>query len=49
MRDPSAAIVPGDEERLEAELRHHLDLVLRHRALRIRRVVRPALGLLLSP
>ena len=34
-----AAVVPGDEERLEPELAHHRDLVARHRPLRVRRVV----------
>ena len=35
VQDAGAAIVPGDAEALEAERRHHLDLVLRHGAERI--------------
>ncbi len=37
--DAAAAVLADDGEALEAEVPHHLDLVLRHRALRIVRVV----------
>ena len=39
MTDPAAAIVTGDRERLEAERRHHLDLVAGGGSFRVRRVV----------
>jgi hypothetical protein len=39
VRHAAAAVVPGDEERLEAELRHHLDLVVRHRPLGVAGVI----------
>ena len=38
-RDAAAAIVPDDGELLEAELAHDFDLVLRHRALGVARVI----------
>ncbi len=40
-----AAVVAGDEEFFEAELLHDLDLVARHRALRIGLVIGAGLGL----
>jgi hypothetical protein len=45
-----AAIVPDDGEAVEAEGAHHLDLVERHRALRVVGVwFSPSAGVLLSP
>ena len=38
-RHPRAAVVADDRKALEAERAHHLDLILRHRALRVVRVV----------
>ena len=46
MHDTRAAIMPGREELVEAERRHHLDVVLRHRAERIVRMIRLARRLL---
>ena len=46
MHDARAAVVPGREELVEAERRHHLDVILRHRAERIVRVIRLARRLL---
>ena len=40
MRHPAAAVVPGDQEAVEAEGRHDLDHVLRHGALGVGRCVR---------
>jgi hypothetical protein len=42
MRDASAAIMADDCEAPETEAPHHLDHVLRHRALRIVDVTRAA-------
>ena len=49
MGDAGAAVVAGDAEPLEAERRHRLDLVQRHRAFRIGGVIGPAGGFELSP
>jgi hypothetical protein len=46
VRHARAAVMPGDVKLVEAERRHHLDLVLRHRAERIARVIRHARRLL---
>jgi hypothetical protein len=35
MRDPATAVVPGDPKTREAERAHQLDLIARHRPLRI--------------
>ena len=35
MRHPAAAVVADDRELVEAEVLHHLDLIERHRALRV--------------
>ena len=45
MRDASAAIVADELESREAERLHHLDLVLRRLALRVRDVALTAVGL----
>ena len=45
VRHPRAAVVADHREALEAERAHHLDLVGRHRALGVRRVIRRARGL----
>ena len=45
MRDAAAAILADDGEPLEAEVPHDVDLVLRHRALRVVRVIGQALRL----
>ena len=39
MRNPAAAVMADDRESAEAELSHDLDLILRHRALRIAGVI----------
>ena len=39
MGDPRAAVMPGDRELVEAERRHHLDLVERQRPFRIIREI----------
>ena len=44
-RRARASIVPGHVEPLEAEMLHHLDLVLGHAAERVVAVIRPAAGL----
>jgi hypothetical protein len=44
-RHPTAAIVPDNSEPVEAELTHDFDLVLRHRALGVARVVLAAMRL----
>jgi hypothetical protein len=49
VRAAAAAVVAGDGEALEAELAHHLDLVARHRPLRVRLVVGVVGGFELSP
>ena len=46
VHDARAAVVAGGKEAVEAERRHHLDIVLRHRAERIVRVIRLARRLL---
>ena len=43
--DPAAAIVPDEEEAIESQLAHDVDLVLRHDALRIVAVVGQSVGL----
>ena len=45
VRDAAAAVLADDGEALEAEVLHDVDLVLRHRALRVVRVVGQALRL----
>ena len=45
MRNAPAAIVAGEPESRKAERAHHLDLVRRHRALRVVDVLRAAVGL----
>ena len=37
--DPRAAVVPDEVEGVETQCRHHLDLILRHRAFAIHAVV----------